>query len=202
VPDPDREHVARQVTDRLGVPPPDALLDVWTGAAPVRHESFVVFGPDEIADLNDSYQVAAWRPDLLLIGAEGDLGLFVPRGVAEPRVLVIDLGALGSDDGIDAGPLPALVADGFRSLPLDLDPAGPDATAPVDVLVTGRPDEGVKALYDIRRTLGSDIGVADLAGPAASYPVTVLRAVPYQRYRARIDDLQARYHCLAVRPSA
>jgi hypothetical protein len=198
----DREQLARQVTERLGARPPDALLDVWTGAAPVDNDSFSVFGPDEIAGLNADYQIAAFRPDLLLVGSDGDLGMFVARGEVDPHALLIDVGAVGSDDGIDAGPLSALAASGFRTLPLDPGPPAEDPTAPVDVLVTGRPDAGAKGLYEIRRVLGSDVPIGDLAGPGAGYPVTVLRAVPYQRYRARIDDLQSRYGCLAVRPSA
>jgi hypothetical protein len=201
----DREALARQVTDRLGARPPEALLDVWTGAAPVENDSFSVYGPDEIAALNDDYQVAAYRPDLLLIGSDGDLGMFVPRGETDPHALLIDTGAIGSDDGIDAGPLSALAADGFRTLPLDPAPIGTapgdDPTSPVDVVVTGRPEAGFAGLYEIRRVLGSDIPVGDLTRPAAGYPVTVLHAVPYQRYRPRIDDLQARYGCLAVHPA-
>ncbi|MBC6460779.1 hypothetical protein [Actinomadura sp. HBU206391] len=114
----DREDLARRIEAQVGVRPPEALLDIWTGITPVDVSVDVaLYGPGEIAERNTTYEIPTYRPDLLLIGDDGGgRGFFVLRGDPDPDVFRIGLGAVGSDDGARLGRLAALAADGFRSI--------------------------------------------------------------------------------------
>ena len=64
--------VLDRVEARVGSRPPEALLDVWTGAVSVDGSVDVyLYGPEEIAERNATYEIPAYRPDLLLIGDDG-----------------------------------------------------------------------------------------------------------------------------------
>jgi hypothetical protein len=149
--DDDRELLAKRVEAQVGVRPPEALLDVWTGERPVDAAADVsVYGPDEIAERNRTYEIPDYAPDLLLIGDDGGGdGLFIARDDADPGVVIIGLGAVGSVDGTRVGQLSAVAADGFRSINSAGDVGDAAARAgPIDVLVTHQP--GVQALVGIR----------------------------------------------------
>jgi hypothetical protein len=197
-----REAVVQQVEAELGVRPPDALLDIWTGVTPVNGLADVaVYGPHEIAERNSTYEVQIYRPDLLLIGDDGcGRGLFIVRSEPDPMVIRIGHGAIGSDDGERVGRLSALASDGFRSLPNDHS-GGPDSppTGPIDILLTGRPAAGIKALFDVRRLLGLSMSMSQLTAADAAFPQVLLTNVRYSKYATAISELNERYGCLSTR---
>jgi hypothetical protein len=198
----DRETIARRVEAQVGVRPPEALLDVWTGVRPVDAAGDVsLYGPDEIAERNLTYEVRQYVPDLLLIGDDGGgRGLFVGTNEPDPEVTLIGLGALGSDDGVRVGRFLSLAADGFRPIE-SADVGGGDIpTEPIDILITRHP--GTKALVEIRKLLQLSVPISKLAGADAQFPMTVLTDVRYAKYATAISQLNARYGCLAVRPHA
>ncbi|WP_433126616.1 hypothetical protein ACQPWW_27915 [Micromonospora sp. CA-240977] len=199
--DDDRESIAKQVEAQVGVRPPEALLDVWTGERPVDAAADVsVYGPDEIAERNLTYEISDYAPDLLLIGDDGGGdGLFVATNDPDPEVVLIGLGAVGTSDGTRVGRLSGLVAEGFRSINSaeDVrDAATP--TGPIDVLVTHRP--GVKALVEIRKLLHLSVPISALTAADAHYPMVVLTDVYHGRYAEAINQVNLRHQCLAVRP--
>jgi hypothetical protein len=197
-----REAIARQVEAQLGARPPETLLDIWTGVTPTDSSVDVyLYGPEEIAERNSTYEIATYRPDLLLIGDDGGgRGLFVPRNDPDPEVFLIGLGAVGSDDGERVGRLAALAADAFRSMG-NGDPGGntSPSTEPIDVLITHRPAAGVKALAEIRRLLGLSVPISQFTDVNADFPMVVLTNVRYPKYEKAITDINRRYGCLAVR---
>ncbi|MFG1869064.1 hypothetical protein [Micromonospora arborensis] len=199
--DDDREDIARRVEAQVGVRPPEALLDVWTGARPVDAAADVsLYGPDEIAERILTYEISDYAPELLLIGDDGGgAGLFVARNDPDPEVVLIGLGAVGSDDGTRVGRLSVLVADGFRSMRSAEDVRAEAApSGPIDVLVTHRPE--VKALVEIRRLFHLSLPISALTAADTHYPMVVLTDVYYGRYAEAINQLHVRYQCLAVRP--
>ncbi|MEU8289331.1 hypothetical protein AB0C01_33820 [Micromonospora sp. NPDC048905] len=199
--DDDRESLAKQVEAQVGVRPPEALLDVWTGERPVDAAADVsVYGPDEIAERNRTYEIPDYAPDLLLIGDDGGgAGLFVARNDSDPEVVLIGLGAVGTVDGTPAGQLSLLAADGFRSIDSAEDLGDTAAsTGPIDVLVTHRP--GVRALVEIRKLFHLSLPISALTAADAHYPMVVLTDVHHGRYAEAIAQLNLRHRCLAVRP--
>ncbi|MEU7590907.1 hypothetical protein AB0A95_32010 [Micromonospora sp. NPDC049230] len=196
-----REQIARRVEAQVGVRPPEALLDVWTGARPVDAAADVsLYGPDEIAERNLTYEISDYAPGLLLIGDDGGgAGLFVARNDPAPEVVLIGLGAVGSDDGTRVGRLSGLAVDGFRSMKSAED-VGDEAapTGPIDILVTHRP--GMKALMEIRRLFHLSLPISALIAADAHYPMVVLTDVYYGKYAEALGQLNLRYQCLAVRP--
>ncbi|MFC7549587.1 hypothetical protein [Plantactinospora sp. GCM10030261] len=119
----DREEIARRVEAQVRVRPPAALLDVWTGVRTVDTEAadevvdLALYGPDEIAERNLTYEIAEYAPDLLLIGDDGGgRGLFVAGNDSDPEVVLVGLGAVGSDGGTRIGRLSSLLESGFRAL--------------------------------------------------------------------------------------
>jgi hypothetical protein len=197
----DREAIIRQVEAQVGARPPEALLDVWTGATPVDAAVDVsLYGPAEIAERNLTYEVREYAPHLLLIGDDGGgQGLFVARNKPDPETLLIGLGALGSDGGTPIGRLSSLAADGFRAVHRVGTREGvPVPTGPIDVMITRPP--GVKALVEIRKLLRLSLPISKLAGPDVQFPMVVLTNVRYAKYAENISQLNHRYRCLAVRP--
>jgi hypothetical protein len=199
----DREAIARRIEAQLGVRPPEALLDIWTGVTPTDSSVDVyMYGPDEIAERNTTFEIPVYRPDLLLMGDDGGgRGLFVTRNEADPEVFRIGLGAVGSDHGERIGRLSALAADGFRSTPDE--GTGADKSPPlepIDILIACRPTAGVKALVDIRKLLGLSVPIGQLTAGNADFPMVVLTDVRYSKYEKAITEINRRYGCLAVRP--
>lgn len=76
-----RERIASELGRALRTEIPATLLDVWTGRIVVPVETnFLIDGPDDILELNTTFDVPHWRPDLLIIGTDGgDYGIFVVR---------------------------------------------------------------------------------------------------------------------------
>ncbi|MET8044662.1 hypothetical protein ABZU25_27805 [Micromonospora sp. NPDC005215] len=198
--DDDRKAISQRVEAQMGVRPPEALLDVWTGVRPVDDEGDVyIYGPDEIADRNLAYEVPEYAPGLLLIGSDGGGdGLFVATNDPDPEVVLIDLGAVGTSDGRRAGRLSVLAAEGFRSINSAEDARIEPAAGPIDVLVTHRP--GVKALVEIRKLFHLSLPISALTAADAHYPMVVLTDVYYGKYAEAINQVNLRYECLAVRP--
>ena len=229
--DDDREELARQAQAQLGCRVPDTLLDIWTGHAPAdRAADVLVYSPEDIAERNSTYEIPQYRPDLLLIGDDGGgRGLLIARDDPDPDVILMDLGAVGSDDGERIGRLTTLAATGFRSVnstdagtavasgdpgATDSAGAGPGTadpasgapgtgewppTAPIDILITHRPAAGAKALLEIRRLLGLTVPLSQLTSEAASFPVVALAGVRYAKYEKPFTEINQRHGCLAVR---
>lgn len=197
------DDLAHQVEAQVGSRPPEALLDVWTGAALVDGSADVyLYGPAEIAERNATYEVPTYRPDLLLIGDDGGgRGLFVPRDDPDPDLYLIGLGAVGSDEGERVATLTELAADAFRAMRIG-DPADdwPPPAGPIDVLISHRPAAGTKALVEIRKLLGLDIPISELLSADVTFPMVVLTGVRYPKYATAITDLNQRFGCLAIRP--
>ncbi|MEU4476401.1 hypothetical protein [Micromonospora sp. NPDC023888] len=198
--DEDRKAISQRVEAQVGVRPPEALLDVWTGVRPVDDDGDVyVYGPDEIAERNLAYEVPEYAPGLLLIGNDGGGdGLFVATNDPDPEVVLIDLGAVGTSDGTRAGRLSVLAAEGFRSIDSTEDARLEAAAGPIDVLVTHRP--GVKAVMEMRKLLHLSLPISALTAADAQFPMVVLTDVYYAKYGEAISQLNMRYQCLAVRP--
>ncbi|GHJ06994.1 hypothetical protein TPA0907_13610 [Micromonospora humidisoli] len=200
----DREEIARRVEAQARFRPPEALLDVWTGVRPMTAAEAAVdvslYSPDEIAERNLTYEVAEYAPDMMLIGDDGGgRGLFVAGGDPDPEVLLIGLGAVGSDSGARIGRLSSLLENDFHALGLaDAEEESPVPIDPIDILITHRP--GVKAMVEIRRLLHLSLPVGALVGVDARFPMVVLTNVRYARYAEAIDQLNLSHRCLAVRP--
>ncbi|MEU8185377.1 hypothetical protein AB0B85_33580 [Micromonospora sp. NPDC049044] len=199
--DDDRKAISERVEAQVGARPPEALLDVWTGVRPVDDEGDVyVYGPDEIAERNLTYEVRKYAPGLLLIGSDGGgVGLFVATNVPDPEVVLIDLGAVGTSDGTRAGRLSVLAGEGFRSINPAAEHARTEAAAgPIDVVVTHHP--GVKALVEIRKLFHLTLPISALTAADARYPMVVLAGVYHGKYAEAVDQINLRHRCLAVRP--
>ncbi|MCX5238995.1 hypothetical protein OG824_27730 [Streptomyces prunicolor] len=94
-------HVARVAG--LGDGPTPSLARLWRSTPGVHLTGCVViYGPQDILERNETYEVGEYQPDWILIGDDsGGRGLFVRRGGGErASVYRLDLGA--GDNDIDS----------------------------------------------------------------------------------------------------
>lgn len=168
------------------------LLDAAGGVeAP---SGIALYRADELAERQETYEVARYLPGAIAIGDDGG-GRLVLLDRATGRVSLVDAGALGSDAGAHlADDLFAWFTAG-APLPAD-DAAGP---ASVDVYLERAPRGGAADLVAIRRDLGLPTGLAALRASIDAAPVRLLRAVPYGRYAAICRRLNQASACLGLR---
>lgn len=91
------------MTSALGPAPLPVLTRLWrTTPGVLLPNGVVVYGPQDIVERNETYEVAEYQPDWVLIGDDsGGRGLFMRRAGGTPgAVYSLDLGA--GDNDIDS----------------------------------------------------------------------------------------------------
>ncbi|WP_035846488.1 SMI1/KNR4 family protein [Kitasatospora azatica] len=87
-------------TSGLGGGPVPALARLWRSTPGVQlPNGITIYGPQDILERNETYEVGEYQPDWILIGDDsGGNGLFIRRSTADrPSVYRLDLGAGDND---------------------------------------------------------------------------------------------------------
>ncbi|WP_433537830.1 hypothetical protein ACQPZK_08980 [Micromonospora sp. CA-249363] len=137
----------------------------------------LIYGRESLRERNTTYGIGEWLAGYLMIGQEGDRGLFLRcdgdgDGDGGP-VFGADLGGLGEVDLDVAAP----AFEVWRRSGFAL-PAGPEPELPptADVYVGNIPLDGVELLVRARKLLGVDWRFGDLRGLLATQPFLAARS--------------------------
>ena len=189
----------RTVEADLGWRIPDVLRDVYEGRIAIG-EPFI-YPLDGIVERNATFEISEYGPDLVLIGDDGGgRGFFIVRGDPDPDLLAIGLGAVGSDEGEVLGRLSVLLARRFDFVESASYRGIAEARMDtVDVLLVKKPEAGIRAIWEIRRSLRLPMALSELAGQDKEYPIVLLSKVRLVKYEKLISALNQSFGCLDVR---
>ncbi len=178
---------------------PLVLQQFWQQADGGELNSGVkLYSLDEIDERNETFEVAEYAPQLVLIGDDsGGDGFFLDRQTDASRVYQIGLGAIGSSEGrLVSENLLTWLAEGAVSTEESTSEA--DALL-VDIYLTKPPEQGMKALLTIKSKLKLDLGIAALKQLATQTPVMLLSSVYRSKYRKAVDEINQEEHCIDFR---
>jgi hypothetical protein len=174
----------------------DAVYRRWLAsiADDVVAGGVIVFGPESLLERHTTYGIGEWLAGYLMIGQEGDRGLFLRCDGDGGPVFRADLGSLGEADlDVVAPAFEAWLHSRF-ALPSDPEPELPSTA---DVYVDNVPVDAVQVLVRVRKLLGVDWRFGDLRGLLAAQPFLAARSVhlgALRRDLERAAELQPYVH--------
>lgn len=97
------EEAIQAAQDALGFPFPStyiALLRYSNGlTAHWDISSFTLYGVDDVAERNSTYEVAVYAPTLLMIGDDGGgQAILIDRAIDDPPVYIVGMGSMVLED--------------------------------------------------------------------------------------------------------
>ena len=144
----------------------------------------VMFCLESVLERHTTYGIGEWLPGYLMIGQEGDRGLFLRGDGGGGPVFWADLGGLGHVD-LD------VVAPGFEvwlhsrfALPPDPEPELPPTA---DVYVDNVPVDAVQLLVGVRKLLGAGWRFGDLRKLLAAQPFLAARSAHLYALRRDLE---------------
>ncbi|WP_426513256.1 hypothetical protein ACPPVO_23115 [Dactylosporangium sp. McL0621] len=120
-----------------------------------------------------TYGIGEWLTGYLMIGQEGDRGLFLRCDGGGGPVFWADLGGLGEVDLDVVAPVFEVWLHSRFALPPDPEPELPPTA---DVYVDNVPVDAVQLLVRVRKLLGVDWRFGDLRGLLAAQPFLAVRS--------------------------
>lgn len=178
---------------------PEVVATLWqeSNGAAFPETGVVLYSTTDIAERNNTYEVAEYAPDLLLIGDDsGGNGLFMRANVASTEVLKIDLGAIGSTEGTVLNT--DLLAWVEQGCPLDVSASNtPRKTnKKVDIILEKSPKDGLKGMLFIKQKMSLALSAAQLKEAMEHVPTILLRGVYYSKYQSAYEEINQTQHCL------
>jgi hypothetical protein len=100
----------------LGAPIPPSLAGLLRVSDGLRTDTVTSYAAEELAERNQTFEVAEYLPGRVLIGDNGGgVGFLIAASAGDPAVVPVGLGSLlESDLEVVAESLSAWAADGFR----------------------------------------------------------------------------------------
>jgi hypothetical protein len=182
---------------------PDAVTILWqeSDGASFPETGVVLYSTADIIERNTTCEVADYAPDLILIGDDsGGNGLFMHATAESTEVLKIDLGAIGSTEGIVLAT--GLIAWVGQACPINADALGKlrETNEKVDIILEKPPKDGLKGMLLIKQRMSLSLSVAQLKEAIEQVPITLVRSVYYSKYKAAYEEVNQTQYCLkAVR---
>ncbi|MEU8153645.1 hypothetical protein AB0B94_08285 [Micromonospora sp. NPDC048986] len=162
----------------------DASYQRWLASVTddVVADGVVMYCLASLLERNTTYGIGEWLTGHLMIGQEGDRGLFLRCDDGGGPVFWADLGGLGDVDLDVAAPgFEVWLRSGF-ALPADPEPHLPPTA---DVYLGNIPVDGLQLLVGARKLLGADWRFGELRGLLAAQPFLAARSA--QLYALRRD---------------
>jgi hypothetical protein len=180
---------------------PDAVTTLWqeSDGASFPETGVVLYSTADIAERNTTYEVAEYAPDLILIGDDSGGNGFLMHATAEStEVLKIDLGAIGSTEGIVLAT--DLIAWIRQGCPINIDALSTprETNEKVDIILEKLPKDGLKGMLLIKQRMSLTLNVAQLKEAIEQVPTTLIKGVYYSKYKAAYEEINQTQHCLKV----
>jgi hypothetical protein len=162
----------------------DAVYQRWLASITddVGTDGVVMFCRESVQERHTTYEIGEWLAGYLMIGQEGDRGLFLKCDGGGGPVFLADLGGLG-DLRVVAPVFEVLLHSRF-ALPPDPEPELPPTA---DVYVDNVPVDAVQLLVRVRKLLGVDWRSGDLRGLLAAQPFLAARSARLYALRRRLE---------------
>ncbi|GAA1642458.1 hypothetical protein [Actinoplanes couchii] len=176
----------------------DAVYQRWLTSITddVDAGEVVIFCRESLPERHTTYEIGEWLPGFLMIGQDGDRGLFLACDGGGGPVFRSDLGGPGeADHEIVAPDFAAWQRSGF---PL---PREPELPLTADVWVDDIPINTVQLLVRMRKLLGADWRFGELRNLLATQPFLAARSAhPYALLRRLEDAPELRPHLFYAGP--
>jgi hypothetical protein len=171
----------------------DAVYQRWLASITddVVADGVVMFCLESLLERHTTYGIGEWLTGYLMIGQEGDRGLFLRCDGGGGPVFRADLGGLGEVDLDVVAPVFEVWLHSRFALPPEPEPELPPTA---DVYVDNVPVDAVQLLVRVRKLLGVDWRFGDLRGLLAAQPFLAARSA---HLRALRRDLE---HAPELRP--
>jgi hypothetical protein len=171
----------------------DAVYQRWLASITDEFvaDGVVMFCLESLLERHTTYGIGEWLTGYLMIGQEGDRGLFLRCDGGGGPVFRADLGGLGEVDLDVVAPVFEVWLHSRFALPPDPEPELPPTA---DVYVDNVPVDAVQLLVRVRKLLGVDWRFGDLRGLLAAQPFLAARSA---HLRALRRDLE---HAPELRP--
>jgi hypothetical protein len=153
-----------------------------------------MFCRESLLERHTTYGIGEWLAGCLMIGQEGDRGVFLRCDGGGGPVFSADLGGLGEVDLDVVAPVFEVWLQSGFALPPDPEPELP-ATA--DVYVKNIPVDDVQLLVRVRKLLRAGWRFGDLRGLLAAQPFLAARSTRLYALRRDLEhtpDLQPYVH--------
>ena len=181
---------------------PRLLREIWLHSNGLAMPAgFVLYGTADIAERNATFEVAQYAPDHLAIGDDSGGRMILTRATAdETTVCHSDMGDLQpARFAALSGNLVSWIRDGAH-IPESARPSS-DPLALVDLYLERAPPD-LRGLLEIKRTLSLDLSLGELKHAMEAVPAPLIRGVPAQKWRMRVDKLPPDLRALLwLRPS-
>jgi hypothetical protein len=151
-------------------------------------EGFVLYSTEDIVERNATYEVAQYAPSHIAIGDDSGGRMVLMRAAADEIAVVhSDMGDL---EPSRFASLSGNVINWIRDGALVRDDTLPasDLLAMVDVYLERAPAD-LRGLLEIKRTLSLDLSLGEMKQAMAAAPRPLIRGVPSQKWRMRLEKL-------------
>jgi hypothetical protein len=168
------------------LPRTDAVYRRWLASvtADVLADGVVVFCLESVLERHTTYGIGEWLPGCLMIGQEGDRGLFLRCDGGGGPVFWADLGGLGEVDLDVVAPVFEVWLHSRFALPPDPEPELPPTA---DVYVANVPVDAVRLLVQVRRLLGVGWRFGDLRELLTAQPFLAARSAHLRALRRDLE---------------